>query len=106
MEENVYRALLFGAGMLLGAVMLMDVITTQFLLGLGYSELNPAMGFFVSSPYLHFGLKVLVATVFVVISAFCDARYVDKSGVAVLFIGGVAFFPAVIHNMSVLGAAL
>lgn len=105
MKENVYRASLFGAGMLLGAVMLMDVITTQLILGMGYVELNPMMVFFVSNPYLHFGLKVLVAGAYVVFAAYCNSR-IEKSGVAVLSVGGVAFLPAVLHNMNVLGGIL
>lgn len=106
MKENVYRASLFGAGMLLGAVMLMDVITTQLILGMGHVELNPLMVFFVGSPYLHFALKVLVAGAYVVFAAYCDSRFCERSGVAVLSVGGVAFLPAVLHNMAFLGGIL
>lgn len=103
MRENVRRAYLFGAGMLLGAVMLMDVVTTTFILGAGGVELNPVMVAFVANPYLHFGLKLATIGFFLMMSAWCDLK-VKGTGALALFVAGAAFLPAVVNNLMVLGA--
>lgn len=105
MRENVYRACVFGAGALLGAVMLMDVVTTTFILGLGGVEMNPMMVAFASNPYLHFGLKLGAAGIFLGVSIWCDLK-VRGTGAVALMVAGVAFLPAVLNNLMVLGVAL
>lgn len=82
--------------LMLGALFLLDIGTTQFIIRMGGVELNPLMAGIVTSPALHLAIKfaILLAAVFV---AFLSERYVRGAG-AYLFVVLITLYIFVVVN--------
>lgn len=65
---------------ILGALFLLDIITTQIILRMGGVELNPVMAGIVSNPALHLIIKAVMLLVIFAVSLIAEQR-VKGSGI-------------------------
>jgi hypothetical protein len=60
--------------LILGALFLLDVVTTQIILWMGGAELNPFMTGIVTNPLLHLDIKILLLLVIFPVSLIAEQR--------------------------------
>ena len=60
--------------LILAALFLLDILTTQSILRLGGIELNPAMAAVVTSPLMHFAIKAGILLLIILVSLIAEMR--------------------------------
>jgi hypothetical protein len=88
-------------GIAIGCLMGFDVISTTLILSLGGMELNPIMAYIVESPFLHLGLKIAVAGVFIWMGSIAQKKAYG-SGYAILCAPVLMYSYVGFNNLSVL----
>jgi hypothetical protein len=68
--------------LILAALFLLDILTTQIILRLGGIELNPAMAGFVASPLVHLAIKAVTLLLIIIVSLIAER---EVRGSAVVF---------------------
>lgn len=98
--KKAYKIFLGALFALLGGLLLLDVLLTTLILGLGGFEMNPVMAWIVQNPYIHLGVKCAFAG-FIIYVAGRAEELKEYSG-ALILMGVCAFFIVVfVHNLAV-----
>lgn len=87
--------------LILAALFLLDILTTQFILWLGGIELNPAMAGIVTSPLMHLAIKACTLILIILVSIIAETR-VRGSSIAFYCILITLYLFVIVNNTFVL----
>ena len=87
---------------ILAALFIIDILTTEQILSLGGSELNPLMGWITTSMILHAIVKAAVIAFEVIVAHVADER-VPRSGIALYGILILMYCGVIVNNICALG---
>ena len=87
--------------LILAALFLLDILTTQIILWLGGIELNPAMAGIVTSPLLHFAIKAGTLILIILVSLVAEMQ-VRRSSIAFYCILITLYLFVIVNNTFVL----
>lgn len=87
--------------LILAALFLLDILTTQLILWLGGIELNPAMNGMVENPLIHFAIKAVTLSLIIFVSLVAETR-IRGSSIAFYGILITLYLFVIINNAFVL----
>jgi hypothetical protein len=103
--KKAYQILLGALFALLGGLLLLDVLLTTLIPGLGGFEMNPVMAWVVQNPWIHLGVKCAFAGFIIVMVG--RAEELEEYSGALVLVAVCAFFLVVfVHNLVVILGSL
>ncbi|MCK9579006.1 MAG: DUF5658 family protein [Methanoregula sp.] len=87
--------------LILAALFLLDIITTELILRLGGIELNPLMAGVVTSPLVHLAIKAGTLLLIIIVSHFAESK-VKGSAIAFYCVIITHYVFVIVNNMFVL----
>ena len=83
--------------LILAALFLLDIITTQIILWLGGFEMNPAMAGIVTSPPMHLAIKAATLLLIILVSLFAETK-VKGSSIAFYSVIIILYMFVIVNN--------